>query len=172
MNVEGHMGSGTDGAGASAGGAAPEHPLATVGALAVGPSGRILLIRTHKWRDTWGVPGGKIEYGESLHAALLREFREETGLELHDVHWAPTQEAIESEEFHRPSHFLLLNFVARSDREDVTLNDEAQEFAWVDVDDALRMDLNGFTRSLVEYYRACGFEGAQVRVPEAPGAPS
>lgn len=48
----------------------PKHPLPTVAALVSGPSGRVLLVRTTKWRGLWGVPGGKIEWGEPLEAAL------------------------------------------------------------------------------------------------------
>lgn len=132
-------------------------PLATVGALVVGPSGRLLLIRTHKWRDRWGVPGGKIEYGETMAAALRREVREETGLELDDIRWAPVQEAVESPAFHRPAHFVLLNFVARSASERVRLNDEAQAYAWVEPEEALRMDLNEPTAVLVRHFLAHGF---------------
>jgi 8-oxo-dGTP pyrophosphatase MutT (NUDIX family) len=132
-------------------------PLATVGALVVGASGRVLLIRTHKWRDRWGVPGGKIEYGETMVAALRREVREETGLELSDIRWAPVQEAVESPAFHRPAHFVLLNFVARSASERVRLNDEAQAYAWVEPEEALRMDLNEPTVVLVRHFLAHGF---------------
>ncbi len=132
-------------------------PLATVGALVVGPTGRVLLVRTHKWRERWGVPGGKIEYGETMAAAVRREVREETGLELVDIHWAPVQEAVESPEFHRSAHFLLLNFVARSDSEQVRLNDEAQTFAWVDPKEALEMDLNRPTVVLVRHFLERGF---------------
>jgi ADP-ribose pyrophosphatase YjhB (NUDIX family) len=133
-------------------------PLATVGALVVGPSGRVLLIRTHKWRERWGVPGGKIEYGETMAAAVRREVREETGLELVDIRWAPVQEAVESPEFYRPAHFLLLNFVARSGSERVRLNDEAQAFAWVDPKEALEMDLNRPTVVLVRHFLERGFD--------------
>jgi len=147
-------------AGAPAG-AAPEpgrgYPLVTVGALIVGPSGRLLLIRTHKWGDRWGVPGGKVDLGESLLAAVHREVREETGLALTDVVWAPTHEAIDHPQFHRPAHFVLLNFVARATGEDVALNDEAQAHAWVTPAEALAMDLNAPTRALVEHYAALGF---------------
>jgi ADP-ribose pyrophosphatase YjhB (NUDIX family) len=136
----------------------PRRPLATVGALVVGPTGRVLLIRTHKWRERWGVPGGKIEYGETMAAAVRRELREETGLELADIHWAPVQEAVESLEFHRPAHFLLLNFVARSGSEQVRLNDEAQTFAWVDPKEALEMDLNRPTMVLVRHFLERGFD--------------
>lgn len=140
----------------------PEFPLATVGALVVGPSERILLIKTHKWKGSWGVPGGKIDYGESIKEALLREFREETGLELYDISWGPIQESINSNEFYKEAHFILLNFIARSGGENVRLNDEAEEFVWVSVDEALTYGLNTPTRRLVEVYRDSGFGEALI----------
>ena len=106
-------------------------PLTTVGALAVSPDGRVLLVRTHKWRDSWGVPGGKVAYGETLKAALQREFLEETGLTLGKIYWGPVQEAVRSPEFYRDAHFILLNFVALTQSTTVTLNDEAQAYVWV-----------------------------------------
>lgn len=142
--------------------AARRWPLATVGVLIRGPSGRWLLIRTHKWRDLWGVPGGKIEYGEGMLAAVRREAREETGLELDDVRWGPVQEAVESPEFHRPAHFVLLNFLARSTSEDVRLNDEAQAFAWVTPEEARSMDLNLPTRVLLDYALTAGDDAPRV----------
>lgn len=135
----------------------PELPLATVGALAVSPAGRVLLVRTHKWRERWGVPGGKIRYGETMREALLREFREETGLALFDVRWGPVQEAVRSPEFYREAHFILLNFVARATSETVTLNAEAQAHAWVAPEAALDYDLNPPTRTLVAFYLRWGF---------------
>lgn len=132
-------------------------PLATVGALVVSPAGKLLFVKTHKWKGSWGVPGGKIDYGESLQAALKREFLEETGLTLHDIHWGPVQEAVDSEEFYRPAHFILLNFIARSDGEEVTLNEEAEAFAWVEVGAADDYDLNTPTQRLLEFYRQHGF---------------
>ncbi len=133
------------------------YPLVTVGALVVGPSGRLLLVRTHKWGDRWGVPGGKVDHGETLLAAVHREVREETGLELTEVVWAPVQEAVDHPQFHRPAHFVLLNFVARATDERVTLNDEAQAHAWCTPEEALAADLNDPTRTLVAHYRTHGF---------------
>ena len=63
-------------------GAVDGRPLATVGALIEDPQGRILLIRTSKWRGRLGLPGGKIERGETQEQALRRELHEETGLEV------------------------------------------------------------------------------------------
>ena len=140
-----------------------QRPLATVGALVLDPSGNGLFIHTHKWRDTWGVPGGKIEYGEPILAAVHRELKEETGLEIHDVRWAPTLEAVNDAAFHKPAHFVLLNMTARCTETHVQLNDEADASAWLPLRDALAtLDLNEPTRKLVRHVLRNGAYGALV----------
>jgi phosphoglycolate phosphatase len=124
-------------------------PVATVGALIHDGNGHVLMVRTHKWGDRWGIPGGKIERGESSTDALRREIREETGLELREIEFALVQDCIDSPEFQRPEHFLLLNYVARATSTAVELNDEAEEFRWLSPADALALNLNQPTRFLL-----------------------
>ncbi len=124
-------------------------PIATVGALIHDGNGRILLVRTHKWGHRWGIPGGKIERGESSTAALQREIIEETALTLTDIHFILVQDSIDSPEFLRPEHFILLNYLARATTTDVVLNDEAEEFRWLTPSEALALDLNQATRTLI-----------------------
>ena len=45
-------------------------PIATVGALSTMAHGKVLMVRTHKWGNRWGIPGGKIERGESSTARV------------------------------------------------------------------------------------------------------
>ena len=124
-------------------------PIVTVGALIDDGGGRVLMIRTHKWGNRWGIPGGKIERGESATDALRREVREETGLEVTNVEFTLVQDCIDSPEFHRPEHFLLLNYTANATTTDVRLNDEAQEFRWMSPAAALELPLNQPTRFLL-----------------------
>jgi ADP-ribose pyrophosphatase YjhB (NUDIX family) len=58
-----------------------------VGAVVHDAAGRLLLIRRghEPGRGLWSVPGGRVEAGESLRAAVEREVREETGLSVRAV---------------------------------------------------------------------------------------
>ena len=127
-------------------------PVATVGALILHQDGRVLLMKTHKWSDRWGIPGGKVKRGETCEEALRREIREETALELQDIRFVMVQDCIEPPEFQHSAHFLLLNYVAvcTSAAPEVVLNDEAEEFQWLHWKDAMAMELNIPTRILME----------------------
>ena len=124
-------------------------PVATVGAL-ITHRGKILMIRTRKWSNKWGIPGGKIERGETAEEALRREVREETGLTLGNLRFVMVQDCVDSPEFHQPAHFLLLNYLAEADTDTVVLNEEAEEFRWVTAEEAMGMDLNTPTRILLK----------------------
>ena len=129
-----------------------KYPIPTVGALVRSPAGRLLLVRTEKWRGLWGVPGGKVEWGERLEDALRREFLEEVGLRLHDVRFALFQEAINPPDFYRPAHFPLFSYFAASGSERVVANEEIVEWAWVEPAAAAAYRLNMYTTPLLEKY--------------------
>ena len=127
-----------------------QFPIATVGALIYNTAGEVLMLRTHKWSDLWGIPGGKIKLGETADAALRRELKEETNLEVAEVRFALVQDCIDSTEFYKPAHFVLLNYTCRATTTDVVLNDEAEEFRWLQLEEALQLPLNRPTRVLLE----------------------
>ncbi len=127
-------------------------PIATVGALIINPDDQVLMIRTYKWSNLWGIPGGKIKTDETSNAALLREVKEETGLDVHDVEFVMVHDCIHSQEFFKPAHFLLLNYLAHTNTTEVTLNEEADEYRWVSLDEAYELPLNTPTRTLLDEY--------------------
>lgn len=132
---------------------AERRPVSTVGAL-LRRDGRLLMVRTRKWSGKWGIPGGKIERGETAGEALEREVFEETGLRVRDARFVMVQDCVDPPEFHRPAHFLLLNYSAEAEPGEVRLNDEAEEFRWVTPEEAAAMDLNGPTRRLLTEVQA------------------
>jgi phosphoglycolate phosphatase-like HAD superfamily hydrolase/ADP-ribose pyrophosphatase YjhB (NUDIX family) len=128
-----------------------EHPVVTVGALVFNPAGQVLMVRTQKWSQLWGIPGGKIKYGEASIDALRREIAEETNLEIRDIQFVLVQDCIQSPEFYREAHFVLLNYTCRcAGAPEVRLNEEAQDFRWVGLEEALALPLNRPTRLLIE----------------------
>ena len=131
------------------------HPIATVGALIFNSEQKVLMVRTHKWSNLWGIPGGKPKFGESSLDALRREIEEETGLDIEHVRFVLAQDCIHSPEFHRDAHFVLLNYLCQAPgNQQVHLNDEAEEYQWVSLQDALCLPLNQPTRLLIETVRA------------------
>jgi ADP-ribose pyrophosphatase YjhB (NUDIX family) len=129
-------------------------PVVTVGGLIFNDAGEVLMVRTHKWSNLWGIPGGKTKWGETSEAALRRELKEETDLDVTDIRFVLVQDCIHSKEFYRDAHFVLLNYTGRvRGAAAVKLNHEAQEFQWLKPADALKLPLNTPTRVLVEAVR-------------------
>lgn len=127
-------------------------PVATVGGLIYDDDGNVLLVRTRKWSGLYGIPGGKVDYGETMEAAFAREAREETGLDVREIGFVMNQDCIEHPEFYRPRHYILVNYRARvpGSRPAVRLNYEGDGFRWAAPEEALGMPLNGPTRVLIE----------------------
>lgn len=139
-------------------------PLATVGALIFNDADEVLMIRTHKWSNLWGIPGGKIKWGEASVDALRREIKEETGLDVTDIRFVLVQDCIHSKEFYRDAHFVLLNYTCHcAGKPVVTLNDEAREFRWISTAGALKMPLNTPTRILLEAVWKGSTSGSHVK---------
>jgi len=127
------------------------HPVVTVGALIFNQRGLVLVVRTHKWSNLWGIPGGKVKFGETSVAALRRELKEETNLDVSEIEFVLVQDCIHSPEFYRDAHFVLLNYSCRClGSDEVRLNDEAIDFRWVETKEALSMELNQPTRILLQ----------------------
>jgi ADP-ribose pyrophosphatase YjhB (NUDIX family) len=141
-------------------------PLATVGALIFNSRNEALMIRTHKWSDKWGIPGGKIKWGETSETALRREIMEETALKISDIHFVLVQDCIHSREFYKDAHFVLLNYTCRCTAKNpaVKLNEEGREFRWLKLGDAKKLKLNQPTKILIEAVMKNLSEGRVPRV--------
>ena len=151
-----------------------QYPEPTVGALIFDPAGRLFLVRSHKWVGKYVVPGGHVELGESLEAALRREVAEETGLTISDVTLVGVQEFVYDPAFWQPRHFIFFDYACRTEMTDARLNDEAQEYAWVTVDEALRLPVEPYTEKAIRAYLAqqAGRQSPPVDIGATPLVPA
>jgi nucleoside triphosphatase len=129
------------------------YPEATVGALVANSKGEVLIVRSNKWSNKYTVPGGHIELGERAEDAIKREVKEETGLDVNHVRLLLVQEAIFPANYYKHEHFVFMDYLCRSLNSEVKLDGrELQEYVWIKPDNALKLDLEGYTRNFVLKY--------------------
>lgn len=129
-----------------------QFPEPCVGALIFNKDNKIFLVKSHKFRNKYVIVGGHIELGEKAEDALKREVKEETGLDIYDIKFSYFQEFIFDEIFWKKKHFVFFDYICKTNSTKVMLNEEAQEYVWVTIDEALKLDLEPYTRNTIEYY--------------------
>jgi mutator protein MutT len=112
----------------------PERPIVGVGAVIV-DEGKVLLIRRkyEPLKGHWSLPGGMVEIGETLEAALTREMQEETGLVV-DV--GPVIEVFDritrDEERRVRYHFVLIDYLCWPSGGTLLAGSDVDAAMWVD----------------------------------------
>jgi nucleoside triphosphatase len=128
------------------------YPEPTVGGLVFNAQGQLLVVKSHKWKGKYTIPGGHVEVGERLEDALRREIKEETGLDVHDIAFLCFQEYVGGDSFWEKRHFIFFDFTCQSDKAEVVLNDEAQEYRWLDPQEALQYPIDDYLRHSIHVY--------------------
>ena len=111
-------------------GETPPRPQLAVSA-AIFRDHRVLLVRRARTpgRGFYSLPGGRVEFGESLHQAVRREVDEETGLRIDIVGLAGWREVLPSAG--GGGHYVIMSFAARWRANEPVLNDEHDDFKWL-----------------------------------------
>jgi ADP-ribose pyrophosphatase YjhB (NUDIX family) len=112
----------------------PDRPFLAVSAAIV-RDGKILVVRRARppALGLYTLPGGAVEAGETLTAAVVREVREETALVIEPVALAGHREAIIRDQDGKVErHFVILCFAARWLAGEPALNEELSEARWLD----------------------------------------
>ena len=108
----------------------PSRPQLAVSAV-IFRDGKVLLVRRARdpSKGFYSLPGGRVEFGESLHAALTREVDEETGLKIDILGLAGWREVLPAAS--GGGHYLIMSFAARWRAREAVLNDEHDDFKWL-----------------------------------------
>lgn len=108
-------------------------PLVGVGAVIV-QEGRVLLVQRGRepLKGRWSIPGGLIEIGEMLHEALVREVREETGLEVEPIELVELLDRIHREGERVRYHYVIADYLCRVVGGMLKAADDADAVRWVE----------------------------------------
>ena len=115
----------------------------------------VLLVRRARGtaEGQWSIPGGRVEFGESLKAAVAREVEEETGLEVRVGRFLGWAERIGDDP--APYHYVILDFAAEA--VDPTApprpGDDADDVAWVPTN---AIETYPLVAGLAEFLRRAG----------------
>ncbi|MBS0607402.1 MAG: NUDIX hydrolase [Verrucomicrobia bacterium] len=101
--------------------------------------------------NTWGIPGGKLDPGETAKKAVIREVSEETGIELDGSQVRYFGKVYAKGE----ANDVILHVFETTVKEtpDVTINPvEHQDYLWVTLDDSLQLPLISGEEECIELF--------------------
>jgi len=128
-----------------------EYPEVVVGAVILNPNDEVLICRSTKWNKKYIIPGGHIELGEGMESALKREVMEETGLNIYNIELFSLKDSLKSSDLDK--HFIFIDYLCRTDSSEVKLNDEADLYKWISLDQLDEYDIGSFVKLLLEELR-------------------
>lgn len=111
----------------------PKRPIVGVGGIIIDGK-RVLLVRRAKepLKGQWSIPGGAVEVGEELHAAVRRELREETGLEVEIKGVVEVLDRIQRSPDGRVQyHYVLIDYLCKPIGGELCAGSDVSEAAWV-----------------------------------------
>ena len=111
----------------------PLAPLVGVGAVVV-DRGRVLLVRRGRepLKGEWSLPGGMLELGEGLTTGVVREVREETGLDVEPVELVELLDRIHREGERVRYHYVIADYLCRVTGGKLQAASDADAVRWVE----------------------------------------
>ncbi|MCS7113956.1 MAG: NUDIX hydrolase [Nitrososphaerota archaeon] len=130
----------------------PDQPVVGVGAIIV-CNGKILLEkrRSDPGRGKWSVPGGIVELGESPENAVVREVKEETGLEVDNPELVDVvNNIILDEDGKIQYHFVIVDYFVKLRGGELRAADDAEELRWVNLEEAEKYNITDTLRAFLK----------------------
>lgn len=125
-------------------------PVVCVGAVVVDDDRLLLIRRGHgPAAGEWSVPGGRVEFGELMVEALVREVKEETGLDIAVDDYLGHVELVGEQH-----HFVIHDYRATAfETEPLIAGDDAAEARWFDLSEVADLNLvEGLAEFLADHH--------------------
>ncbi|MCL2431823.1 MAG: NUDIX hydrolase [Nitrososphaerota archaeon] len=126
----------------------PDQPAVGIGIVII-KNQRIVLIKrgNEPARGKWTIPGGLVELGESNEAAVIREAKEETCLDVENPRLIDAVSQVDlDEEGKIKYHYVIVDYLVQVRCGDITAASDAVEFRWVALDEVETYDLTASFR--------------------------
>jgi len=150
----------------------PDRPVVSVGAVVIDRQ-RVLLVKRGQepLKGRWSLPGGVVEAGEELHAAVIREVREETGLtvqvgDIVEVLDRITRDADGRIEF----HYVIIDYLCEVAGGSLACASDADDAQWVDRAALADYDLTTNVVEVIARAFALSASASRESTPARPGA--
>ncbi len=111
----------------------PDRPLIGVGAIII-DRGRALVVRraTEPLKGEWSIPGGVLELGETLRTGVVREAKEETGLDVLPIEVLDVYDRIVSDEQGKTRyHYVLIDYLCEVQGGEARAATDVSEVKWI-----------------------------------------
>jgi len=130
----------------------PERPMVGVGGVVIDGE-RVLLVRRARppLQGEWSLPGGLVEVGERLAAAVVREVAEETGLQVRVGGIVKMLERVTRDKRKRVKyHYVLVDFLCRVESGKLMASSDVSDARWVRRDELANYRLRPVTLRVIE----------------------
>ena len=130
----------------------PDHPIVGVGAVVI-RKGKILLEKrkNQPGKGKWSIPGGVANLGESLEQAVIREVKEETGLDVGAPCLIDVVSDVSLDENGRVKyHFVIVDYSVTAESGEPVAASDADALKWVPLSEVEEYDL---TRSFRAFFK-------------------
>jgi ADP-ribose pyrophosphatase YjhB (NUDIX family) len=99
----------------------------------------------------WSLPGGRLELGETVQQAIVREVREETSLDIEPLQMLGVYDLIDRDTAGDIRyHYVLVDWICTVSGGELLAGDDATEVCWARHSDLARYELAGFTLDAIE----------------------
>ena len=115
----------------------PDQPVVGIGIVIV-HDGKIVLIKrgNEPGRGKWSIPGGLVELGEHIDAAVIREAKEETCLTVTNPHLVDVVDNVDIDGDGKIKyHYVIVDYLVHVVGGDIDAASDAEELRWVPFDE-------------------------------------
>jgi 8-oxo-dGTP diphosphatase len=133
----------------------PKQPIIGVGAVII-EDGKILLEKrkNEPGKGKWSIPGGLVELGESIEQTVIREVKEETGLDVgKPEHIDVVDNVVRDENGEVKYHFVIIDYLAKLKGGMLKAASDAEELEWVSLSGVEKHDLTKTFRAFFQRNR-------------------